>query len=344
MRFRFNNNYYKKRTHSLKRLFNLFLARIGLIFRPSNAWGYPTCLVIESTNICNLKCPLCPTGQRIPGRARGKMSFTNFKKIIDELGSYLYSLRLENWGEPLLNEEIYSMISYAKSRKICVSFNTNLHFLDEKKAQGLILSGLDHLKVSLDGATSESYAKYRVGGDFDEVINNIELLVKQRDRMKKKNPFIEIQFIAMKHNEHEVEEIKRLSKTLGVDALFIEKLRPDMREELFSSDIRSIEKFKDWLPSNSALSIFDYNNKKRKPNKKICSYLWTTSVINWDGSVVPCCSVYDEKYDFGNVFSDGFKNVWNGSKYRAARRLIGRSFKIDTPIICINCAKFGIKA
>ncbi len=332
-----------KRHHTPRRIINLLLTRIQLLLRTGRVLGYPTYLVAESTNICNLKCPLCPTGQGLEGRAKGKMSLANFKRIIDELGGYLYSLRLENWGEPLLNDEIFEMISYAKSKKIAVSFNTNLSLLNKDTAARLILSGLDHIKISLDGSSEESYLKYRVGGNFDEVIRNIKLLVRTRDNLRKTKPFIEIQFIVMKHNEKEIKEMEELCSGLGVDGLFIEKLRLDMREELIVPDAYSIDKFREWLPKQGECSLFNYSTKNRKNNKKICSWLWTSTVINWDGSIVPCCGVYDVHYDFGNIFKDGFKKVWNGPKYVASRRLIGRQKETDNKVLaCRRCSQFGI--
>lgn len=339
--FRGSNIIFKRR-HSLRRLLNYAMIAIQRKLRSAYIFGYPYNLVIESTNICNLHCPLCPTGQGLNGRAKGKMSFINFKRIIEELGGYIYSLRLENWGEPLLNEEIFEMISYAKSKKIVTSFNTNFSVLNEKNAERLILSGLDHIKISLDGVSQETYVKYRVGGDFNKIIDNIRLLVRKRAQLSKKNPFIEIQFIVMRHNEDEIDRISQLCAELGVDGLALEGLHPDMREELFSQDSRSIDKFKSWLPKKSKYSLFDYKNNRRKYNPKICNALWTSMVINWDGTISPCCSVYDKKYDFGNIFEDGLKKVWNNQKYRASRKLMGRKKKSGVETVCINCFKNGI--
>jgi len=331
-----------KKHHTFKRLSNFLLVRLQLLARTSFIYGYPYYLVLEPTNICNLKCPLCPTGQGVLGRPKGKLSFVNFKKIINEIGPYLYLLRMENWGEPLLNEEIFDMISYAKSKKIATSFNTNLSFLDEQSAKKLVLSELDHIKISLDGVTQESYAKYRVGGNFNKAVDNIRLLLRMRAELNKINPFIEIQFIVMKHNEGEIGQIKQLCNELGVDGLFLERVRPNMREELFNSNSYSIEKFKDWLPRDSEYSIFDYETKTRKSNLKICSWLWTSTVINWDGSIVPCCGIYDVHYDFGNIFNGGFRHTWNGPKYQAARRLIGRRKKTSVDVVCKFCYRRGV--
>lgn len=328
-----------KKHHTFRRMLNLILIAIQKKIRSSYVFGYPYFLVVEPTNICNLKCPLCPTGRGLKGREKGKMSLANFKKIIDELGTYAYSIRLENWGEPLLNEEIFDMIAYAKSKKIATSFNTNLNFFDEHSAAKLILSGLDHIKISLDGTSGESYAKYRVGGNFNKVVENIRLLLKKRESLNKKNPFTEVQFIVMKHNEGEIDLMKKFCSDLGVDSLFIEKVHPDMREEFFNTDIQSIDSYKDWLPCENEYSIFDYDKKTRKSKTKFCSFLWTTTVVNWDGSVIPCCGIYDECYDFGNFFKDGFSRVWNGQRYKASRLLIGKRKKSDIHTFCLNCFK-----
>lgn len=332
-----------RRQHTLKRLLNFLLLKLQFFFCTDRVFGYPSHLVLEPTNICNLKCPLCPTGQAVSGRPKGKMSFTDFQRIIDEMGDYLYSLRLENWGEPLLNKDISDMVAYATSKRISTSFNTNLCLLDKETAEKLILSGLKHIKISLDGSKEDSYLKYRVGGDFNKVVDNIKLLVDTRNTLNKPNPFIEVQFIVMKHNQDEIVQIKQLCKELNVDALHIAKLHPDMREELFYPDSHSIVKFADWLPADSMYSLFDYKTKTRKHNIKRCNYLWTSCVVNYDGGVVPCCSIFDQKYDFGNLFQSAFQHIWNGPKYVAARRLIGRGAKSREFVVCVNCAKFGIK-
>ena len=76
--------------------------------------GYPYWLTIDPTNFCTLKCPFCPTGQGRNSRTRAMLSLDNFKKIIDELGPYLIHIDFCNWGEPLLNKQIYDNILRAK--------------------------------------------------------------------------------------------------------------------------------------------------------------------------------------------------------------------------------------
>jgi len=122
--------------------------------------------MIEPTNYCNLKCPLCPTGAGLIRREKAAMSFEDFKKILDNLGNQIIHLRLWNWGEPLLNKELPKMIKYAKSKNIYVNTSTNSSFLNKENVRELTNSGLDHLIVSLDGASEETYSLYRKNGNF----------------------------------------------------------------------------------------------------------------------------------------------------------------------------------
>ena len=214
--------------------------------------------------------------------------------------------------------------------------------MTDENARKLVLSGLDSIKVSLDGVTQDTYSKYRRGGDFNKVVNNIKLLLKIRSEANKENPFIEVQFIVMKHNEHEIEKIKQLCLDLRVDSLVIEKLRPDLCQEYIYPDDYCIDKSKDWLPKDPSYSFFDYNTKTRKNMPKVCRWLWMSAVISWDGSIAPCCGFYDECYDFGNFFKESFWAVWNGPKYIAARKLIGKRKVSYGELACTRCFKHGI--
>jgi len=102
-----------------KKSLNLLLASFQWRFlKNSRVFTYPPKVTICPGNVCNLRCALCPTGQNDKRRNQGLMNFDLFRKIIDECGPYIYELSLFNWGEPLLNKEIFKMIRYAKKFKI----------------------------------------------------------------------------------------------------------------------------------------------------------------------------------------------------------------------------------
>jgi len=297
----------------------------------SRVVGYPAELVIDSCNMCNLHCPLCPTGQGRKGRPKGKLTFNKFRKIIDELGAYLYRIDLHNWGEPLLNEEIYDMIHYVHIHNIKVDLSTNLNLLDEEKAEKLVESGLDRLIISLTGTNQETYQKYHIRGDFNRVTEGTEMMVRKKKELHSNTPSITWRFLVMRHNEHQIAEVQKMAHYLGVD-IELMAIHGDMGMELFWNEKRRLEVAADWLPLNER-----YGLSSMKP----CAFLWVQAVINWDGSVSPCCAVYPEEYDFGNMFSDGgFKKIWNNENYRTARRIIrekkARSSE-DMKNICAHC-------
>jgi radical SAM protein with 4Fe4S-binding SPASM domain len=321
-----------------KKVLNLIFKEIQLRLRHSHLIYFPNKLTIDIGNVCNLKCPLCPTGRGDKSAAKGLMGMKEFKKVIDELGSYLTKLELHNWGEPLLNKDLIGMIKYAKGKNIPVSISTNLTLLDQSMAEALISTHIDKIFISCDGASPETYIKYRVGGDFNKLLSNIYLLVEGKKKLNNRYTRLVLLFHVFRHNEHEIGKIRKLVKDLGIE-LRINKMRTDMGKEIFEKVKDSIERDKDWIPENPKYSAFDIDKKEKKIQMR-CKQLWTTSVINWDGSVLPCCAVYGEQYAFGNVFKESFASIWNNKNYRLARKEVLNKIK-ESPTVCHICKENG---
>lgn len=298
--------------------------------------AYPCKLIMDTCNNCVLKCPLCPTGKGEKGRTRAVMKFENFKKVVDEVKDYLYEIDLYNWGEPLINPDIFKMISYAHKNNIRTRISSNLNYFKKGFAAKLVRSGLDILIISIDGADQKTYEIYRKGGNFKRVIENIKKIVAER----KKSPYLVWQFLPMRHNEHQIPKVKKIAAEIGVDFVRIEAVRTDTSKEIFQSDKEKISKSMEWLPKNEKLSRFDYTKKEKKKKKKSCIFLWSMPVVNPNGSVSPCCAVYPEVFDFGNAFKEKLMKVWNHERYIASRRLVsGKKSRIGT--VCYNCVKHG---
>src|SRR4030042_5306919 len=156
--------------HTWKRFINSTLNFISKSVKSPYVFGLPESIFIEPTNTCNLKCPLWPTGSGKMKRKKGFLSYENFKKIIDEIGDYIYYLTLTNYGEPFLNKNILKIISYAKNKKIVISALTNAQLIDKFYAAGIVDERLDNIIISMDGSCQTSYEKYRVGGKLCKVI------------------------------------------------------------------------------------------------------------------------------------------------------------------------------
>jgi len=311
---------------SPRKILNLVLVKFSKVFKLKRVLGYPLTVMVEPTNICNLKCPLCPTGQGLLRRPKGFLSLEDFKKIVDQFGDYSLHLRLWNWGEPLLNEELIEMIKYARRYRWYINTSTNSFFLTKDFAKEIVSSGLDSLIISLDGASEETYSKYRQHGNFKNVVDAISALVEEKKKQNSKTPKIHLQFIVMKHNEHEIPKIKELAKQLQVDFLALKKvgiMDPSMKD-----------KIKEYLPSDRYAKYT--KEAKIKTNRNMCNMIYEETIVNWDGSVVPCCYDMHNSFVCGNLLKEPFSKIWNNSRYVNFRRAILKN-KSKIPM-CANCA------
>jgi len=72
-----------------------------------------------------------------------------------------------------------------------------------------------------------------------------------------------------------------------------------------------------------------------------CFYLFRSIIINPEGAVSPCCGLFDEQHDFGNLMSDGLGGLWNNERYRSARASFARRTDVDLPpTVCTTCQVF----
>ncbi len=305
--------------------------------------GYPKHLMVDPTNICNLKCPLCPSGKGALKRPTGFMDLKLFKKLMDETGPYIYTLTLANWGEPLLHPKLTDMIAYAKRYKIYVGFSSNFHHLKEETAEKLIEARLDEVAVSLDGVTPETYRKVRAGGNLETVMKNLELLIETRRRKNSSLPRIRWQFLVTSQNEHEMKAAEEKAKEMGLDSVVFVPIYLDIGGLLCRPPDERYARESEWLPSHDEHRLYDPKTGRLKNEPDVCLQLWEAATVNWDGGVSPCCAVIDEKDDFGKFGPQTFKQIWNNEKYKAARKLM-KGCEIDEKmkIICRFCRKFGI--
>lgn len=291
--------------------------------------GMPMVLEIEPTTSCNLRCPQCPSGLRQFSRDTGMLGMPLYEKVIDELKDDLVYLILYFQGEPFLNKEFLSFVKYASSRNIYTATSSNAHYFTDAVARATVESGLDRLIVSIDGITQASYETYRIGGNLEKVMEGTRNLVKWKSELKSKTPHIIWQFIAFKHNEHEIPELKRIAHELGVDELGIK-----------TAQIYDYQNSSDFIPDDESLSRYrkttqGYEIKNSLLNQ--CWRMWRGSVVTWDGLVVPCCFDKDATHQFGNVSKEDFREVWRGEAYQRFRQAILKSrSEID---ICTNCTE-----
>src|ERR1700750_1471164 len=180
-------------------------------------WGYPVSISFEPTTSCNLRCPECPSGLRAFTRPTGMLQNDFFKETIEQLSRDLLYLIFYFQGEPYLNPAFLDMVAYASAKGIYTATSTNAHYLNDRNAKRTVESGLDRLIISIDGTTQDVYEQYRVGGKLEKVLEGARNIVKWKKELKSKTPFIFFQFLVVKPNEHQIEDVKRLGKEIGVD-------------------------------------------------------------------------------------------------------------------------------
>ena len=318
-----------------RQVLNIFQVFASYLFsslsRRPLIWGRPFMLMVEPSSLCNLHCPLCAVGAKKLTRDQGHMPLEWFRQIIDEMGPYLIHLTLWNQGEPFLNPDLLPMIRYAKAKKMVVLTSTNGHFLDSREgAEQLVTSGLDDLIISMDGATQETYQKYRKGGDFQRVIRGIRNLVMAKKHLGSARPYIELQFLIMKHNQHEIETFRSLARDLRVNKISLKTVQVENPDE-----------GRRYLPDRSVHRRYtlDDNSLQLKGSvRDNCRWIWFCPVINSDGTVCACCFDKDHTSPLGNVFqSRSLTQIWQGEKYQAFRRRI-LSGRARLPL-CQNCSE-----
>ena len=297
-------------------------------------WGYPVSISFEPTTSCNLRCPECPSGLREFTRPTGMLKKDFFRETIDDIYKDLLYLIFYFQGEPYLNPDFLLMVKYAHEKGIYTATSTNAHYLTDEKAKQTVESGLDRLIISIDGTTQEVYQQYRVGGTLDKVLEGAKNIVKWKKALKSKTPFIFFQFLVVKPNEHQIEEIKKLGKEIGVDQVRFKTAQVYD----FENDPNQL------IPVNQKYSRYkkDKNGKLKVKSglSNHCWKLWHSNVITWDGLIVPCCFDKDATHQLGNLEMQSFKQIWNNDNYRQFRKELMTSRKnID---ICSNCSE-GLK-
>ncbi len=296
--------------------------------------GRPFVLMVEPTNICNLRCPLCPSGNGTMTRQRGQMDFDGFRRLMADQGPDLLLVMLWNQGEPFLHSRLTDMVRLAKAHNVIAMTSTNAHFIRTRQdAEDIVDSGLDEIVMSLDGATSETYVKYRVGGSFERALAGIRLLIQAKKDLRAPKPLVHLQFIIMKHNEAEIGAARHLASKLGVNRL-----------SLKTSQVYTEAEAEVYLPSRENLSRYRYDSPVLTTKSRItnaCRHLWYSSVVNWDGTVSPCCFDKNGDYHLGNAFNgQTFGEIWTGEPYGDFRDAILRD-RASVPM-CSNCSE-GLK-
>ncbi len=250
-----------------------------------------------AVDICNLKCPMCPRQDHIPGK--GYMDVELVKRVIDEATAFgLCAFNFGGLGEPTLYPDLFKVIKYAKEKGVVdVNMHTNGTRLEHDFNCQLIESGLDRLTISLNSANKEVYEKIMVGAKFEKVYAAVEDLLKQR-------------------NEHP-------TTRLHIKANFIEMYEDDPEEKnrflsYWSDKVNRIAVLRYLDCRDGEEGVFHKKNYVQD-NDFCCAELWRRLAIWSDGAATICFRDIKKRVVVGNIHDQSITEIWTGEKLQQIR-------------------------
>lgn len=288
---------------TFKKIRNLLRLETEKFLRASHLGSFPYIAVIDVTNTCNLRCPYCPTGtRRNSGRERRFIDLSEIELLLKEAGDYIISANLYNWGEPFLHPEIDSIVKAFHDRNVFTVISSNFSFRNNKALESVCDAGLDHLIVSLSGASQLVHERYHRSANLDQALANLRRLSQYKREQGRRRPVVECKYLLFKHNLQEVKEARRLAIESGADLFRV---------------VKAVGPKEAILETAESSAIGDAS---------LCHQLWHTIVINADGGVSPCCFLFFKEDDFGMYRSEDpgrgvLMLIRNGELATTARKL-----------------------
>jgi radical SAM protein with 4Fe4S-binding SPASM domain len=336
-----------KRFRNLPRGFDLVLYIKNKLYSflltqiKSSKVAYPSTVMIEVTNHCNLKCITCPREYDYGNEMdKGYIHIENLKNIVDEIYPYIDSIGLTGLGETFLYKELEAAIDYIrkKSKGIIISCSINAHLKNSVEIAGKLINKIDTIQISIDGI-GDVYNKVRVNSDYDFFINNLKQIAALA-----KNSQTDVMFnmVAIKENYHQMSKIAELAGSLDIKYLNIVPINLVSVTDIDSSYynfFKSEEFIKEYNKCKKTASEYSIEftsfNLNSNNSFKNCRFIWNYFYITWDGFLTPCCAKpFPKEKNFGNVFENGFYNSLNSIDYQKFRKLWYLDKK---PAFCNKC-------
>lgn len=253
----------------------------------------PSAVWIEPTNVCNLKCIMCPNSI-IEQKNKGFMELDLYKKIVDEIKAFASYVILCISGESLLHKDFPKMVKIAKQNGLVIYLSTNATVLTRDLSRKILQAGLDWINFSFDGCTKEIYEKVRVGANFEKTLRNVKDFLEITKELKA-NTQAELQVLVMdkkgeKNYQENIADFSKNFKNLPLN--YIQKRRPST-----------------WGKFLAGTNKFEF--KQLGDEFSPCSYLWSSLHILWNGQVVACTSDFFGDNILGKFPEKSLKNIWN---------------------------------
>ncbi|MBI4322981.1 MAG: SPASM domain-containing protein [Candidatus Omnitrophica bacterium] len=295
---------------------------------------YPIHIDFELYYGCNLRCPQCVLqikpeefDANHPYAVQNRqnvVTFEKFKEIIDEgVPHGLASVTLNVNNEPLGTRNLHDYIRYASQAGVLdVIILTNATMLTETRAQELLNAGLTKLYFSLDAIREDTYNHVRPGGNFQQVMGNINRFLEMKKAQGKQLPITRVSFVKSKLNHKELDEFVAYWKD-RVDFICIQSFVNPAAS--YSNYAQLEQQFR--IPDTDLLQVGD------------CPQPYQRVSINNDGSVHPCCSFDGLSLHIGNVFDQRLHAIWNSEEMKRLRLAVNDPDGSKQPLACQRCRK-----
>lgn len=315
--------------------------------RADTAADGPAAMGIDVSDACNIACRVCSREIAWDKRDTAILPFDRFVHVYDQVRP-LY-LSLSGYGETLLNKRLADMVAYATERGSLVNVVTNGTLLDGDRAHALLDAGLAKLKVSLDAADPEVFARVRERGDLEAIVRNVEQLLLMRDARRLPGPQVEVQFTVFRENLAEIDGMLELCHgrlgvepyfhvmfTYGQQEGFVERSLPDHDPEALAVLAAGAEKARRYGLIRTATSLDTAARQLTTDLSSAPCYVpWYSCLVSTDGEVYPCCYHSIRGTSVGNVFTTPFAEVWNGERMATFRRQLRTARCGDN--VCATC-------
>lgn len=290
---------------------------------------YPQSVCIDASTLCQLKCPVCPTSQ---GKIRktlggGKLSLDMLRTIIAK-APWITSVELSNWGEIFLNQHLPAIMAYCFDIGVHVTMENgvNLNTVKDSTLEDVVKYRVRIMRCSLDGASQEVYSKYRVNGNFDQVIANIKRINQFKAVYKSEYPKLIWQFVAMKQNIHEIDAARDMAKELGMTF----DIKPCWEEEL------AVHQYPDGTPIQFRSKRLQWDHAVQDLWHGACRQLWKKPRINFDGRVLGCSEIYWG--DFGKISGQNdLHKILNGETFNDVKKMLIGKAAPKAGNVCEGC-------
>ena len=299
----------------------------------------PTKVWIDVSTHCQLNCSACymrHNTERVTSTLGfGNCRFADFKKFLDD-NPRIHLIEISNNGEPFLNPELADILRYAHARQVSIMIRNgaNFNYVTDEVAELLVKTQVKYISISLDGATQETYAKYRRNGQMDQVIANIRKVNEFKKKYHSRYPVLAWKFILMNHNQHEVAKAKEMAHELGMEIVY---------RRTWETGFKVVED-PAWLQKVTGMHFIDNASLEQKTQKSfnysVCLQPFFEPCINWDGRLLGCCMAWRENFHI-NVFKEGLsKALASDIMVNARRMMLGEEMPryMETP--CIVCSNY----